>query len=81
MFVVPESTKKYNDFSYKYLKGNRKAVDNKKLNARFMLNGMQPPSSFRNIDTKILAKRYFGFTSNKLAYLTDKLCKKYKKLN
>ena len=31
MFVVPESTKKYNDFSYKYLKGNRKAVDNKNI--------------------------------------------------
>lgn len=60
---------------------NGKAFDIKKLNARFMLNGMQPPSSFRNIDTKVLAKRYFGFTSNKLAYLTDKLCKKYKKLS
>ena len=31
MFIVPESTKKYNDFSYKYLKGNRKAVDNKNI--------------------------------------------------
>ena len=29
MYVVPESTKKYNDFSYKYLKGNRKAINNK----------------------------------------------------
>ena len=31
MFIVPESTKMYNDFSYKYLKGNRKAVDNKNI--------------------------------------------------
>ncbi len=31
MFIVPESTKKYNDFSYKYLKGNRKAIDNKNI--------------------------------------------------
>ena len=31
MFIVPESTKKYNDFSYKYLKGNRKAFDNKNI--------------------------------------------------
>lgn len=60
---------------------NGKSFDIKKINARFILNGMTPPSSFRNIDTKILAKRHFGFTSNKLAYLTDKLCKKYKKLN
>ncbi len=31
MFIVPESTKKYNDFSYKYLKGNKKAVNNKNI--------------------------------------------------
>ena len=31
MFVVPESTMKYNDFSYKYLKGNRKATENKNI--------------------------------------------------
>jgi uncharacterized protein YprB with RNaseH-like and TPR domain len=60
---------------------NGKSFDIKKLNARFILNGMKPPSSFRNIDTKILAKKHFGFTSNKLAYLTDKLCTKYKKLS
>jgi len=60
---------------------NGKAFDIKKLNARFILNGMQPPSSFRNIDTKLVAKKHFGFTSNKLAYLTDKLCTKYKKLS
>ena len=60
---------------------NGKAFDIKRLNSRFILNGMNPPSSFRNIDTKILAQKHFGFTSNKLAYLTDKLCKKYKKLS
>lgn len=59
---------------------NSKAFDVKKLNARFVLNGMQPPSSFRQIDTKVLAKKVFGFTSNKLEYMTDKLCTKYKKL-
>ena len=60
---------------------NGKSFDIKRLYARFILNGMQPPSSFRNIDTKILAKRHFGFTSNKLEYLTKRLCKKYKKLS
>lgn len=60
---------------------NGKSFDIKKINARFILNGMRPPSSFRNIDTKLLAKKHFGFTSNKLAYLTDKLCKNYKKLS
>ncbi len=59
---------------------NGKQFDHKKLNARFILNGMQPPSSFKYIDTLILAKKHFGFTSNKLEYMSDKLCKKYKKL-
>lgn len=58
---------------------NGKAFDEKKLNARFILNGMQPPSSCRHIDTKIIAKKHFGFTSNKLEYMTSKLCTKYKK--
>lgn len=59
---------------------NGKAFDQKKLNARFILNGFQPPSSFRHIDTMLLAKKHFAFTSNKLEYMSDKLCVKYKKL-
>lgn len=59
---------------------NGKAFDHKKLNARFILNDMKPPSSFKYIDTLILAKKHFGFTSNKLEYMSDKICKKYKKL-
>ena len=54
--------------------------DQKKLNARFILNGFQPPSSFKHIDTLRIAKKKFAFTSNKLEYMTDKLCTKYKKL-
>lgn len=54
--------------------------DIKKVNARFILHGMKPPSSFKKIDTLKIARSRFGFTSNKLAYLTDKLCDKYKKL-
>jgi DNA-directed RNA polymerase subunit RPC12/RpoP len=41
---------------------------------------MQPPSSFKQIDTLRLARKIFGFTSNKLEYMTNKLCLKYKKL-
>ncbi len=59
---------------------NGKRFDEKKLNARFVLNGMQPPSSYKHIDTLEIAKRHFGFTSNKLEYMTTKLCKRYKKL-
>lgn len=59
---------------------NGKNFDQKKLNARFVLNGFKPPGTFKHIDTKILASKHFGFTSNKLEYMTDKLCTKYKKL-
>ena len=59
---------------------NSKRFDVKKINARLVLNGYPKPSSFRQIDTLEVAKRQFGFTSNKLEYMTDKLCKVYKKL-
>jgi len=59
---------------------NGKNFDQKKLFARFLLNGFQPPSSFKHIDTLEIAKRHFGFTSNKLEYMSDKICRKYRKL-
>lgn len=59
---------------------NSNAFDLKKLNARFILNGMQPPSSYRKVDTCVIARNKFGFTSNKLEYLSGKLNIKYKKL-
>lgn len=58
---------------------NTKKFDIKKIFSRFILNGFDRPSTFRHIDTLLIAKSIFGFTSNKLEYLTDKLCKKYKK--
>lgn len=58
--------------------GNR--FDIKKINARFAIHNMKPPAPYRKVDTLQLAKKHFGFTSNKLAYMTDKLCLKYKKL-
>lgn len=60
---------------------NGKKFDIKKINARFVMNGMKPPSSYKQVDTLVLAKKYFGFTSNKLEYMTSKLCVKYKKLS
>jgi hypothetical protein len=59
---------------------NGKRFDIKKLNARFLINGFKPPSSFKQIDTLELAKKNFGFTSNKLEYMADKINTKYKKL-
>lgn len=54
--------------------------DTKKINSRFIMNGFSKPSPYRIIDTLKIAKSQFGFTSNKLEFLTDKLCVKYKKL-
>lgn len=59
---------------------NGKKFDVKKLNARFIIHGFQPPSGFKHIDTLELAKRHFAFTSNKLEYLSNTLNKKFKKL-
>jgi DNA polymerase elongation subunit (family B) len=59
---------------------NSDSFDVKKLNARFLLHGMEPPSSYRRLDTKKLAKKHFSLTSNKLEYITHNLCTKYKKL-
>ena len=59
---------------------NGKSFDVKKLNARFLEHGFQPPSSYKHIDTKTIASRHFKFTSNKLEYMTNKFNKKYKKL-
>lgn len=58
---------------------NGKKFDVKRMNARFVINDLQPPSSYRHIDTYQIAKNQFGFTSNSLEYLTDKLCKTHKK--
>lgn len=53
--------------------------DTKKINSRFVMNGLSKPSPYRVVDTLKIAKSQFGFTSNKLEFLTDKLCVKYKK--
>jgi DNA polymerase elongation subunit (family B) len=59
---------------------NGKKFDIKKLNARFVYHGFHPPSSYKQIDTCAIAKRVFGFTSNKLEYMAEKLKLKHRKL-
>lgn len=60
---------------------NGTKFDSKKVNSRFILHGFEPPSTYKQIDTLVIAKKNFAFTSNKLAYMSDKLCTKYKKLD
>lgn len=45
---------------------NGNSFDQKKSQARMIINGLMPPAPYKQIDTKIVAKRYFNFTSNKL---------------
>lgn len=58
---------------------NSKRFDTKKANARFILNGLPKPSTFRQVDTLEIVKQQFGFVSNKLEYLTENLCMDNKK--
>lgn len=60
---------------------NGKKFDSMKLNARFMLHGLPPPSPYKHHDTYLIARDAAAFTSHKLEYLTDKLNHKYKKIN
>lgn len=52
---------------------NAKKFDIKKMNTRFILNGLHEPSKYEVIDTLIHARRKFSMTSNKLDFLADKL--------
>jgi DNA polymerase elongation subunit (family B) len=52
---------------------NGVAFDTKKAQARMIIHGMDPPSSFKEVDTLNLARRHFNFTSNKLGDLCETL--------
>jgi len=45
---------------------NGDQFDMRKANAFFIANGLTPPSPYKTVDTKKVAKRYFMFNSNKL---------------
>lgn len=51
--------------------GNR--FDIKKINSRLLMHGYGPYSPIRVVDTLSVAKKHFGFTSNKLAWLSKHL--------
>lgn len=57
---------------------NGNSFDIKKINARLIMHGFKPYSPIRVIDTLTVAKRHFGFTSNKLAWLTKMLTRRPK---
>lgn len=52
---------------------NGNQFDQKKSQARMMIHGMLPPSPYKQIDTKLIAKRYGAFTRNNLKHLANDL--------
>lgn len=59
---------------------NGKNFDSRRVNARFIINKMGPPSPYTHLDTYQILRRVADFTSHSLEYLTDKINTKYKKL-
>lgn len=47
--------------------------DIKKINTRFKVNGLAPPFNYRTLDTLKIARSKFGFESNKLDYIAQRL--------
>ena len=49
---------------------NGTSFDIKKINARMAMHGLLPYSPIRHVDTYRAAKKHFGFTSNRLAWMS-----------
>jgi hypothetical protein len=54
---------------------NSNKFDIKKLNAKFLEYKLGSPSQYRKIDTLVIAKKHFGFVSNKLEWMSKKFSK------
>jgi DNA-directed RNA polymerase subunit RPC12/RpoP len=52
---------------------NGNSFDQKKSQARMMIRGLTPPSPYKQIDTKCIAKKYAAFTRNNLKHLANDL--------
>lgn len=52
---------------------NGKKFDFKKINARLVEHGFAPPSPYKVVDTYLVAKKHFAFTSGRLVWLSKHL--------
>lgn len=52
---------------------NGQAFDIKKINSRLLMMGFRPYSPIKIIDTMLVAKKHFAFTSNKLKWMSKHL--------
>lgn len=59
---------------------NGAGFDIPRINARILKHKIVRPTDFISVDTLKIAKKHFGFTSNKLEYMADHFNVKYKKL-
>lgn len=59
---------------------NSKKFDVRRLKAKFAEYNIMPPSSFQQIDTYLLSKKHFDFSSHTLDYLLQKLKSPIRKL-
>src|SRR5690349_7076829 len=57
---------------------NGMSFDIKKINSRLIAEVFGPYSPIRQIDTKLVATRHFGFTSNKLEWMGKHVAKEMK---
>jgi hypothetical protein len=58
---------------------NGDSFDYGEINNRLIEHEIEPPSPYKTIDTVKMARKHFRFFTNKLAHMTAKFCKKYKK--
>ena len=52
---------------------NSDSFDNKKVNSRFVVHNLLPPTPYKTVDTLKVARKYFKFSSNKLDDLGNTL--------
>jgi DNA polymerase elongation subunit (family B) len=52
---------------------NGKKFDVRKVNARMIEHGIAPPSPYKVIDTMLVSRKYFNFTSQKLKWTSERL--------
>lgn len=68
-----KSTLKFLDEADIVIAHNGKSFDIRKINAYAILNGLNPPSPYRQIDTLLEARKNFMFERNNLAHLAEVL--------
>ena len=52
---------------------NSKGFDSKHLRSEFILHDMHPPSPSKDIDLMLVARKNFGFLSNRMSYIAESL--------